>query len=484
MLRDRRGLTVSTRSRAALEACERAIESLNGLCGNPVGAADEALAADPTCVLAANVKAAAVIMSADRPLEGLLREAVELGERHASGATERERQHLAAARAWLERDFTRSIAAYGRIAAEHPRDVLALQVAHTGHFLLGQQALLRDQLAQVLHAWDEAVPGYGYVLGMYAFGLEETGDYRRAEEVGRRAVELNPADAWASHAVAHVMEMNARIDEGIAWLSETSGAWPPDSFIAYHNYWHAALFHLDRGEVASALALYDGRIRPARSDVGMEMVDASALLWRLFLLGHDGGARARVLADDWSRRLEDRYYVFNDVHAIMAFAAAGRDADVARTLHEVEASAAQAGSNGAIARDVGLPVCRALAAFARGRWAECVEELFPVRHAALRMGGSNAQRDVLSLTLVEAALRGGHADLAQALASERVRLRPASPPAWTITARALELAGDEERALRARHHADRLRAAAHVRRPRRGGHRRGVRRGAVRVQRA
>jgi tetratricopeptide (TPR) repeat protein len=470
MLRDRRGLTVSTRSTTALEACERAVEGLNGLSGDPLGAADEALAADPACVLAACVKAGALIMSADRPAEEPLREAVEHGERHAAAATERERRHLAAARAWLERDFARAIAAYGRLATEHPRDVLALQVAHTGHFLLGQQALLRDQLAQVLHAWDEAVPGYGYVLGMYAFGLEETGDYRRAEEVGRRAVELNPADAWASHAVAHVMEMNARIDEGISWLEETGRAWAPDSFIAYHNHWHAALFHLDRGEVAPALALYDARIRPARSDVGMELVDASALLWRLLLRGHDAGERARTLAEDWARRIDDRYYAFNDAHAIMAFAAAGRDDDVGRSLRAVEASAALGGTNAAVVREVGLPVCRALAAFARGRWEECVEELFPVRHAALRMGGSNAQRDVLSLTLVEAALRAGRAALARALASERVRLRPASPPAWTITARALDLAGDAAQATRAWREAEKLRArasgAVHVRAPR------------------
>lgn len=467
MLHDRRGLAVSTPNRAALEACERALDQLVGLHGNPLASVDEALAADPACVLAQCVRAAAAIMSADRPLEEVLRTAVEEGERRAAGATARERGHLAAARAWLERDFERAIAAYGRLAAERPRDLLALQVAHTGHFLLGQQALLRDQLAQVLWAWDDAVPGHGYVLGMYAFGLEETGDHRRAEEVGRRAVELNPADAWAAHAVAHVMEMNARIDEGIAWLAAAAPAWAEDSFIAYHNYWHAALFHLDRGEVAPALELYDRRIRPSRSDVGMELVDASALLFRLFLLGHDAGGRAGALADDWARRAGDRYYAFNDVHAVMALAAAGRAGEVEAVLREVEASAAEPGSNGRVAREVGLPVCRALAAFARGRYAGCLEELYPVRHAALRMGGSNAQRDVLSLTLVEAALRAGRTELARALASERLHLRPASPPAWTLTARALDLAGAPDRARRARDRAERLRAAARGEPPRR-----------------
>ena len=86
---------------------------------------------------------------------------------------------------------------------------------------------------------------------MYAFGLEETGDYARAEEVGRRAVELNARDAWASHAVAHVMEMQARLDEGISWLETTSRSWARDNGFAYHNHWHLALYHLDLGDAAA-----------------------------------------------------------------------------------------------------------------------------------------------------------------------------------------------------------------------------------------
>ena len=189
----------------------------------------------------------------------------------------------------------------------------------------------------------------------------------------------------------------------------------------------------------------------------MEMVDASALLWRMHLLGHGAGERARRLADDWRARLGDRYYVFNDLHALMAFVVAGRDADVAAVLEAVEACAGEAGTNGRMAREVGLPVCRAFAAFGRGDHEACLEALYPVRHAAVAFGGSNAQRDALSLTLVEAALRSGRTALARALASERVRLRPASPPAWLLAARALEGAGEAAQAAHARQQAERLR---------------------------
>jgi tetratricopeptide (TPR) repeat protein len=455
---DSRGLAVSTRSADALQAYERAIDRLNGLSASALADADEALARDPDFVLGHLLKASMVVMSTERPLEGMLREAVEAAERLAPIANERERRLTAAARAWLERDFERSIRLYGDVAIDHPRDTLALQTAHTGDFFLGHQTALRDRLAQVLHAWDETVPGYGYVLGMYAFGLEETGDYRRAEEIGRHAVALGPHDAWAGHAVTHVFEMEARLDEGIAWVEETSGAWAADNTLAYHLHWHRALHHLDLGDAAGALALFDRRIRPARTQVAMELVDASALLWRLRLLGYEVADRWISLADDWAERIEDGYYVFNDVHALLAFLATGRDADAARLLAAVERHAADPGTNGRVIREVGLPLVRAFIAFERGDHDACLDALAPARAIAVRFGGSNAQRDLLSLTLVEAALRGGRTSVAKALASERARLRPASPLAWAFTARAADAADEPARAAHARDQAERLRA--------------------------
>ena len=59
-----------------------------------------------------------------------------------------------------------------------------------------------------------------------------------------------------------------------------------------------------------------------------------------------------------------------------------------------------------------------------------------IRSIAHRFGGSHAQRDVLDLTLIEAALRAGQQDLAKALAAERVAAKPASPLAALFARRA------------------------------------------------
>jgi tetratricopeptide (TPR) repeat protein len=331
---------------------------------------------------------------------------------------------------------------YGAIALDFPRDSLALQTAHLGDFYLGQSSQLRDRIARALCDWDESVPGYGYVLGMHAFGLEEMGDYGRAEERGRRALELNRRDPWAVHAVAHVMEMQGRLDDGVSWLTGRVDDWAPDNGFAFHNWWHLALYHLDRGEHDRVLEIYDTGIRPKRSDAPLEMLDASALLWRLHLRGADVGGRWKDLADAWEKRSEDGYYVFNDMHAMMAFVADGRERSARWLLDNLVRRLDRDGTNAMMTRDVGLPVCRAIHAFGRGNYRMAIEELMPVRPIAHRFGGSHAQRDVLSLTLIEAALRGGEARLARALASERTELKPRSPFNWVLTARAREIAGD------------------------------------------
>ncbi len=289
--------------------------------------------------------------------------------------------------------------------------------------------MLRDRPAQVLPHWNEDVPGYSYLLGMYAFGLEETNLYDRAEQTGRRALDLDPRDPWSVHAVAHVMEMQGRTAEGITWLTSRSDDWAPSNGFAYHNWWHLALYHLDLCEHDRALQVYDRLLRPRPSQVVYENIDASALLWRLSLRGVDVGDRWRALSECWAPSADDGFYAFNDVHALMSFLGAGRSDLVDRVLAALTAQAGGGapGGNGTMARDVGLPLARGLVAFFRGDHDTCIEELLAIRLQASRFGGSHAQRDVVHLTLLEAALRGGRAPLARALTAERTAQKPESP---------------------------------------------------------
>ena len=457
-LTDCRGVAVSTDNRKSLDRYERAVELLHSYFNDPLATIDQALAEDPAFVMGHCFRAGLLTTTTDKAAEPMLRESVEAGEALALRANDRERRHLAAARAWLDGDFEQAVTRYGDIAIEYPRDSLALQLAHLGDFYLGQSSQLRDRIARALCDWDDSVPGYGYVLGMHAFGLEEMGDYGRGEERARRALELNPRDPWAVHAGAHVMEMQGRLGEGVHWLTGRTKDWAPDNGFAFHNWWHLALYHLDLGQHDRVLELYDTAIRPKPSELPLEMLDATALLWRLHLRGVAVGKRWAELADTWEKRVDDGYYVFNDMHAMMAFVAGGRETSARHLLDVLVRRLDEGGTNAAMTRDVGLPVCRAVQAFGRGQYRAAIEELMPVRQIAHRFGGSHAQRDVLSLTLIESALRAKDAKLARALASERTELKPASPFNWALTARAREIGGDAAGAGAARSEAEARRA--------------------------
>ena len=425
MITDLYGNPLSTGSHEAQEHFDRALKLIRTYHGDPIAPLDAALDADPQFGLAWITRAILLAQTTDRLYLDEVRRSLRAAE--ACNLDTRERAHFAATQAWAEGRLHDSTTAFGRIALEAPRDLLALQMAHGGCFFTGRQFDLRDWPLQAMRAFGDRDEGKHAVLGMAAFGFEECGDYARALDLGVAAVELDPTDAWAVHAVAHVHEMRGDIGAGKAWLNTTQAGWAEDCGFAYHNWWHLALLHLDAQDHGAALDLYDQRVRPGDgSDIVLEMLDASALLWRLRLEGVDVGDRFSRLADTWSGKTAG-HYAFNDVHAAMAMAGAGRLQDADKLRADMRRSLDAGGDNKAMTIEVGLPLVEALIAFEGGRYAETVDKILPVRGIAQRFGGSHAQRDVLALTALTAAIRGGFKSTAQALAAERIAHKPESP---------------------------------------------------------
>ena len=411
------GIPVSGANAAAIDHLDTALHELRCYVGDPVASADAALQASPGMAMGHLLRAWLHLLGTEPAGIDVARAAHHAASSLTMNAHERGHWiaigHLVAGR-WR---------AAGRVledvSIEHPLDTLALQAGHQIDFFVGDSRMLHDRIARALPAWSPSVPGYHAVLGMQAFGLEETGRYERAEKLGRKSVELEPRDGWGQHAVAHVMEMQGRRADGIAWMRANVQAWSEGSFFAVHNWWHLALFHLGLDQVDEVLALLDGPVCGGASTVVLDMIDASALLWRLQLRGIDVGSRWQALAQRWAPLAQAANYAFNDMHAMMAFVGAGR-ADLADALLEAQAAAADAdGDNAGFTREVGQAATRAIRAHADGRYAEVVELLRPVRSVAHRFGGSHAQRDVIDLTLIDAARRAGQSALAEALLHER-----------------------------------------------------------------
>jgi len=428
--KDARGHPVTLSDPSALDGFERALESLRTYRGDPLAHLDGALLRAPDFAAAHAAKALILMTFFERRFAREALGALEAGASAIDGGTDREKALAQAARTLAGGDWHQGVRILDGILVDHPRDILALQVAHLVDFNRGDALNLRNRVSRILPAWEKDVPGYPFVLGMHAFGLEECNQYPEAEAAGMRALELAPEDCWAVHAVTHVMEMQGRIDEGARFLERRTGDWATeDNGFAFHNWWHLALFHMDRADHGAALGIYD---RALASALGMAMsrLDATSLLWRLRLEGADVGSRFDPVADSWAEALEGEggFYAFNDFHAAMAFAGAGRTREMGALRAVLDRAARRDDANGEMTRSVALDLVDGFEAFGSGDWERAVERIGRARDIASRFGGSHAQRDVLTLTLIEAARRGGRARLAEHLVRERLTHKPAS--AW------------------------------------------------------
>ena len=331
----------------------------------------------------------------------------EAGRRHAGlrklDLSANEAMHARAIGAAVHGDYAEASRAYDELLAQSPHDALALAVAQVFDYYLGNPRSQLLRTAKALKAWRPEMPAYHAVLSLHAYALQECGDYEAAEEIAQRALALQPWDVRAYHAMAHVMEMQGRFEEAIRWMGRRSELWSAAGVASTHLWWHIALYHIELGRPAHALAIYEHRIQGGALS---ELIDASALLWRLHLAGVDVCARARALAALWAPHAEDAHCAFNDLHAMMAFVAGARHDLASLLLAALERRLARPwGANHDMTRLVGLPACRALEAFGAGDFDSAERLLRRLPPVAHRIGGSHAQRDVLQLTRSAAAAR-------------------------------------------------------------------------------
>jgi tetratricopeptide (TPR) repeat protein len=430
MLNDPQGLALPALDPAAGAALEQALVAFRTYRGDPLAPLDEAIALAPGLAIAPIAKALMLTMLFERRFARDAMKTLDAAAPVLARAGAREKAIAAATRRLAEGDWHGGVAALDQVLREYPRDLLTIQAAHIVDFIRGDSLNLRNRISRVLPHWSASVPGYSYVLGMHAFGLEECNQYPEAEATGLRALEMAPEDCWAVHAVTHVYEMQGRIAEGTRFLEERKDAWAgAENGFAYHNWWHLALFHMDGGDHAAALAIYDEVLANAHG-MALSRLDATALLWRLRLEGVDVGARFEAVADAWQADLdaEGGFYAFNDFHAALAFAATGRDKHAARLRQAVHDATRRSDANAAMARDVGVGLCEAIHDFAGGRYGAAAEWLAAMRDGAIRFGGSHAQRDLLTLTLIEAARLAGRGKLARHYLGERLVQKPGG--AW------------------------------------------------------
>jgi hypothetical protein len=399
-MKDSYDLPLSTTVAAAADAYNRALKAFAGFDADLPEHAQAALQADPGFVAAHCLWGYFMMLAYSRAAVPAAAEALRAAQRHADAATPREQAHVRALERWIGGDVDGALREWELILVIWPRDLLAVRLTHANYFWRGRQAEMRASLERVAAQWrDDA----GF-MACLAFALEETGEQGAAERLGRRAVELDPTEVWGAHAVAHVLEMQRRPAEGIAWLAGLEQHWGGKGLFLHHLWWHRAMFHLAGRQFDAVLDLYDQRFRnlaspltAAMPDFHVDVQNAASMLMRLELRGVAVGARWEELADKAEARVGDGLSVWTLPHWMMALAAAGRDRAAQSMLDFLKTN------RDSTLREVAAPVCEAVLAQRRGQHERVVTLMQPVQPRIIELGGSHAQRDVLTQVLADAA---------------------------------------------------------------------------------
>jgi tetratricopeptide (TPR) repeat protein len=434
MHRDARGLPISTASAKAAAAFDHLVTGYLTFRADTPDRLNAVLEADPDFALAHCMKGYFAMLAFKQAVVPVAVEEARTAQSLAEHVTPRERNHIAALTAWSEGELDRAIATWESILRADPHDVVAFRLAHFVNFWLGRPQDMVDSVEHVMPAWSEEIPGYTSILACRSFANEEAGNFSAAEPYGRRAIEIDPGDLWAAHAVAHVLEEQGRRSEGVEWVTTLALNWEGAHNLQHHLWWHCALYKLELGDHDVVLELYDTRFRDlaapltvASPDVYIDVQNAASILFRLQRLGVDVGNRWEELADKAEARIGDCQSAFTLPHWLMALTATGRTAAAQHMIEAMRAYAKGRGTVPPIVRDYVLPIAEAQLAHAAGRHAEAVALMRPALRGMYQLGGSHAQQDVLEQLFVDAALKAGStADVRLAL--ERVADHRAIPP--------------------------------------------------------
>jgi tetratricopeptide (TPR) repeat protein len=424
VIRDAYGLDLSTDSRAAVDAYDRGVRALLGFGADAVPAFEAAVAADPGFVLGRAALAVTRYLDEQLP-EGRAEMEGAVAAAKTASLTARERRHVAALALWVGGRGNDAIPLIKELLDEHPRDMLLLQRLYYIYFWQGRSA----EMLGLTDATRGALADDSFMLGLHAFSLEENGRFAEALPLAERALTLNPRDAWAVHAVAHVLYETGENDRGVEALPPRIHPCDHLGYFRNHLLWHLALMHLAAGRYERAIALFESVFGRIAITVGSDLQDSVALAWRLDLFERPDPARWRHLGAAALRWLDMPLLLFHDLHVGMALAAAGDWANAGLQLERLRGRAKK--TRNATLPEVVVPLLEGLHAFARGDYAEVVARVAPIEPRIVEVGGSHAQRELFHDTLLVAALRAKDPERSSVLLDRRLAKRPNPGLFWS-----------------------------------------------------
>ena len=425
MYHDDQGNVLTTVSMDAASYFSSAIDDFLNYRTTPSAQLKNALSEDPEFVLALCLRGYFLMMVENRKVIPKVHEILHSVIPKVGRLSERERLHVEALTSWAKLDLLKTCQVWEQLLSIAPRDILALKLHHTMAFYTGRSQVLLSVIRGVWASWDRSVPGYSVVQGMYAYALEECGNYDEAERTGREATMANPEDLWAIHAVSHVLDMQGRYEEGVKWLDYSAEDWSDRNPFKAHLWWHAAIFHLSLDDADKAISIHDELLRSINTPSYVDVSNQSSLLKRVEIRGINVGERWQLLADHARTRTKDHILTFRDVHFCLAMAAAGQLEEARDYIKSMEEfSDVNHNWTAKVTKSTLIPLCKGIVAYEANEYAAACDILWPLRNDLAPVGGSHTQRDLFRQILEDAAGKCEQTNISRHLLSERILQRP------------------------------------------------------------
>jgi len=424
MLKDLRGLKYTVASWEAMSTFDQTMDAFFRLSLDTGVYLKMTLDADPKMPMAYCLQGYFFLFMASTPLIERAKKSHRKALDNSISISPREQAHIAALGYWCDDHKNRAIQIWGQILEDYPLDVVALRLGYYANFYIGDLNAMRHSLETTFHAWDPLMTNYSHVLGMRSFVFEESGEYELAENLGRQAVELDPNDPWAIHAVSHIMEMQERRTEGVKWITEREVNWLGANNFRYHLIWHLSLMYWGLGDFERVLQIYDEKLWDPKSNEYADLCNDASILLRLEYMGVNVGDRWSNLHAKVEARAEEHILVFADVHFVSMFASVGDVDGVSRLVKSFS-------EKGGTARmEVGLPLSQAVADYCSGEYIQAQKSLLKLRGRIIEIGGSHAQRDVFELMTIESSIKSGDITTARHMLENRAKLSPKNGLNW------------------------------------------------------
>lgn len=406
----------------------------------------KAAKADPDNGLA-NAYAAILYMLLEAPVAPELAKPFLDNAKRAKGLTPREIAAVEAAELFVAGKIPKLIELCEATVSAYPRDMVMLKLGQYHTFNIGDfPAMLRIAQKSQPGAADIA-----YAHGMRAFGFEECHLLDDAERAAWEALDLDPSEPWAHHALAHIYLTRGQVQEGAAFLESVAHHWSElNSFMHSHNWWHLALFYISAGRTDALLAAYDSHVWGLSKDYSQDQIGAVSLLARMEFAGINVGDRWHDVADHVAKRGADTTSPFLTLQYLYALGRTQR-AEAETLLKAIEGRAEDTSHHDFQTwADVAIWAAHGISAHAAGDYDDTIRFLGKALPRLAECGGSHAQRDLFEQIHLDALVKSGRTSQAQQVLEMRRTFDPDGLPLNMMLAEVYERSGLPEQAKAAR----------------------------------